>query len=730
MSQPQFPIQGRWVYQNDPQLFETLRKLTISHLQIALGRVLGKADDWLFDVAQKEGSVAGSPPLDAMRVLRLSRTALETGFTRHFEDGFESLLQQIDRSRKGPQELALVEADQLEAQLASEVVVEAITRAHGPALDAVERRFISMVGVQKLDTVLNPLSAASLANGMQAAQVEVSLPDNLRVVLFKIYERELVATLGILLTELNARMTNAGILPELGNPRPTEAAPAQSQPTAPAAPGTPAADSPAADDRAMFDALCGLLHSWRPQQGSAGAPGLGMTGAQGGGGPLTGEPRRPLALNEMLSVLTLLQPSVPGSVTEAMGNADASLSQLIKREMMQATGRIGLASEQVNMAPEHEDAVDLVAMLFDVLFDERDFEAQSRTLISRLVVPYVKAAVMDRRLFQYKTHPARRLLNSLSEAVEGNKGEGPQEKELLHKAEETVDRLVADFNEDIAIFETLEQELRAFLEQHNRRIELAERRATESQRGQERLEQARTLAAGELTRRTAERSLPAPLNDFLSRSWSHHLSMIALREGPDSPAWNAALAVADSLLELLPVHGRPTRSANSALQNLREPIESVLASSGITGESAAETIRNLAASIDLLQLPPETITADKVHVVTATASDVRPALIIVADKQRLDYSEEDIPQLRALRIGTWLDLAGEDGKLHPAKLSWVSPISSRLMFVNRRGVRILVASLEELAAMKKAGNLVLREQDQVFDQVMHRVMDRLQNDVA
>ena len=730
MSQPQFPIQGRWVYQNDPQLFETLRKHTVSHLQAALGRVLGKADDWLFDVAQKEGAVAGSPPLDAMRVLRLSRTSLEAGFTRHFEDGFESLLQQIDRTRKR-QELSLVEADQLEAQLASEVVVEAITRAHGPALDAVERRFTSMVGAQKLEPALNPLSAASLANGMQAAQVEVSLPDNLRVVLFKIYERELVASLGVLLTELNARMTNAGILPELGNPRPTEAVPAQSQPNSAAVPGASAAEeSPAADDRAMFDALCGLLHSWRPQQGGAGPGGMGATGAHGGGGPLTGEPRRPLALNEMLSVLTLLQPTVPGSVTEAMGNADASLSQLIKREMMQATGRIGLGSDQVNMAPEHEDAVDLVAMLFDVLFDERDFEAQSRTLISRLVVPYVKAAVMDRRLFQYKTHPARRLLNSLSEAVEGNKGEGPQEKELLHKAEETVDRLVADFNEDIAIFETLEQELRAFLEQHNRRIELAERRATESQRGQERLEQARTLATAELSRRTADRSLPAPLNDFLSRSWSHHLSMIALREGPDSPAWIAALAVADSLLDLLPVLGRSTRSAGSALQNLREPIENVLASSGITGESAAETIRNIATSIDLLQVAPEAVAAEKVQVVSAAAAEIRPALIIVADKQRLDYSEDDIPPLRALRIGTWLGLAGEDGKLHPAKLSWVSPISSRLMFVNRRGVRILVASLEELAAMKKLGNLVLREQDQVFDQVLHRVMGRLQSDVA
>ena len=722
MTHPQFPIQGRWVYQNDPNLFDTLRKRSVSHLQVVLGRVLGKADDWLFDVAQKEGSVAGSAPLDAMRVLRLSRHTLEADFTRHFERGFESLQRQMSQAGSDGQVLSLVEADQLEAQLASEVLVESISRAHGPALDAIDRRFALMVGVMKLDTGMNPLSASSLANGMRSAQAGVSLPDNLRVVLFKIYERELVASLGELLSELNARMTGAGILPELGSPRPTDEAGPQvsTVPSAAAAAETPG------DDRDNFDALCALLHSWRPQYGGGAVADPGVAA----GGSVAAGSRRPLALNEMMSVLALLQPSVPQAVQEAMANGEASLAQLIKREMLQSASRIGVPPDQVKMSAEHEDAVDLVGMLFDVLLDERDFESQARTLIARCVVPYVKAAVMDRRLFQYKTHPARRLLNSLSEAVEGNKGEGPQEKELLLKAEETVDKLVADFNEDIAIFETLEQELRAFLEQHNRRIELAERRATEAQRGQERLEQARTLAASELSSRIDERPLPAPLSEFLSRSWSHHLSMIALREGPDSTAWNAALGVADSLLQLLPKEGRPTRNATSALQNLREPIENVLASSGITGESAGETIRGLATSIDSAALVPVQLPAEKVRVVSAAAQEVKPALVLVSDKERLDYTEEDLAELRALKIGSWLDIAGEDSKLHPAKLSWVSPISSRLMFVNRRGVRILVASIEELAAMKKKGTLVLRAQEQVFDQVMHRVMGRLQNDVA
>ena len=39
-------------------------------------------------------------------------------------------------------------------------------------------------------------------------------------------------------------------------------------------------------------------------------------------------------------------------------------------------------------------------------------------------------------------------------------------------------------------------------------------------------------------------------------------------------------------------------------------------------------------------------------------------------------------------------------------------------------------SVEELAAMKKQGKLVLREQEHVFDQAMHRVMGRLQSDVV
>ena len=48
------------------------------------------------------------------------------------------------------------------------------------------------------------------------------------------------------------------------------------------------------------------------------------------------------------------------------------------------------------------------------------------------------------------------------------------------------------------------------------------------------------------------------------------------------------------------------------------------------------------------------------------------------------------------------------------------------MFVNRRGIRVLVASAEELAAMARLDRLRLREADNAFEDAMHRMTHRLQ----
>ena len=737
-------------------LVTAMRRRSTEHLQAVLARVFARADDWLFDLAKKDGVPDGSPYLFAMRALRTSRAPLERGFRDYLDKGFSSFETRTaprrpDEAESSLPELSLLPEAELEQQLATNLTAEAITRIHGNQLDELAGRLARMVGVAKLEADDNPLSAHALAGAIGAAHTGIELPDDVRMVLFKYYERELIHDLRDLLTDINARLEAAGFRSDKAAPKPAQkpkpkpdyVPPATADGYAPAASdympsgaGADPSEGAPAEDRAVFEVLQQLLHAWRPAQPGGGQQGGRQTGGAG---------QRPLQANEMMSLLSLMQATVPQAVNEALDRPEVSLAALLKNEVLRGASRIGLPPEDVSISQADEDAVDLVGMLFDVMFDERDFEQSARTMISRLVVPFVKAAVMDRRLFLYKTHPARRLLNSLAEAVEGNRGEGPQERELLQKAENTVDRLIAEFNEDLAIFETLEQELRQFLEQHRRRVELAERRAAEAQRGQERLEQARDLAKIELEQRTRGLDPTPAMRDFLERNWTHHLSMIALREGPDSGSWQTALTVADRLLSLLPKPGDPAEAIEPAVQAMREPIETVLASSGIIGEAAQDVMHGLADSLQRRargQAPAKTEVPAQHHddkvvqmperrsAVAAAMADLKPRLEVVGGKAGIEVSDSDVEQMRQIKIGTWIHIAGEDGKHHPVKLSWISPISSRLMFVNRRGVRVLVASVEELAAMKQAGNLLVREQEQVFDQVLHRVMGKLREDLG
>ncbi len=101
------------------------------------------------------------------------------------------------------------------------------------------------------------------------------------------------------------------------------------------------------------------------------------------------------------------------------------------------------------------------------------------------------------------------------------------------------------------------------------------------------------------------------------------------------------------------------------------------------------------------------------------------ALDLGAEARPESVDHADAARYRAMDIGTWLDFIDKDGKVQAGKLSWVSPISSRLLFVNRRGIRFCVASPEELVVMERLGRLRPHVDDGAFDSAMQGVIDRL-----
>jgi hypothetical protein len=690
-------------------LFEEIRKSAQERLGVAHEAVMRRTDDYLFD---RSASAADGADLTALRDLRRARAQLRQAFDRSVDAAFATLFQE-PQTTAVKHVLNLLSEDALEEQLASEQMVDNLLRRHGASLELLDQRLAVVADRSVLAPGVNPIGPQALAKAMRESLASVDLSTALRIAMYKFMERELATALTPLYDRINARLGEAGILPRL---LPSTPAVAPSQPVAPggfdAACVHETAGETTAQDHALFSSLIGMLQSWRQHVLPVGATSR-ANGAQ-------------LAVPELMSALSLLQREPPDMLDQAIGDRGLSLGDLLRREVLAGARRLGMGGEDLNLSTIQEDAVDLVGMLFDVLLDERDFEPGIRSKIGRMLVPFVKVAVKDRRMFVSKGHPARRFLNAVAEACEGNHGDAPQEKELLDHVDASIDRLVAEFNEDVAIFEVLEHELRGFMTQQRLRVEIAERRAAETQRGRERLEAARARAAADVGVRLSTRQLPATLEQLLSGYSIHHLTQLALRAGADAEPYARVLSMLDGLLEAA---DRSAAGINEAAVIDRPGLLEILASSGCVGTQAEAAIDAIERSLAKTS-EPDASTASLPAPVVAAAPASPPVLEVVGGRDQLDFDPEVAERMRALAIDTWVQLTGESGRSEPAKVSWISPISSRFLFVNRRGARVLVASAEELAAMEKQGRVHVRPSGSAFDNALQQIVGKLQTKMA
>ncbi|MCL1558814.1 DUF1631 domain-containing protein [Xanthomonas nasturtii] len=760
----------------DQRLLEQAYDAFVPALAQVFAAAVAHFDDVLFDRAESAGA-SQLLFLDGMRELRRKREDVASQFRQQLDDGWQALLlgtplsaEVVLAGDKGAGPLSLVPEHVLESRLAVRNLATVLLRDFKQVLARVDRRLGWVAGGLELVADTNPIGPEHLGVAIHEAFATCDLAPEVRLVLIKLCERDLAEPIGKLYARLDETLAKAGVMPEI------------SQPKRPPPRTQPRGDTP--EERAQADARGGsaemggddqndqyapawanrFLDRWAHSRGRMQA--AAQRGHADGGGGMEGEAdhpggsqgmlldalhellqqtrsvrdstasaasvavgqQRPLSQREMMSVLSLLQATPSATLQAAIGDDDESLAQRLKNEVLSSATRLGVDPATAKLDPMDEDAIDLVGMLFDVMLDERDLENRSREMIGRLVVPFVKVALLDRKMFVQKTHPARRLLNSLAEACEGNNGDSAAERVLMGKVEEIVDRLVAEFNENLAIFLTLEEEFRDFLSQHRRRVEIAERRATETQRGQEKLELARTRALAELEQRVlASAPLPKAVEDFLRQPWLHHLTMAILRDGDEGPGTLEALVLADGVLEELSearrhIVGKPW------LQVWQPALHRVFASVGLYGDAVVVAITALHDTLlAIAEARPELEKAlpelPQVNLPPPAAESVSVVLGAEAVAQSIDSA--DAERFRAMDIGTWLDFVDKDGKVQAGKLSWVSPISQRLLFVNRRGVRFCVASPEELAVMVRLGRLREHINDGAFDSAMQGVIDRL-----
>jgi hypothetical protein len=732
-------------------LLAAVRGTSSRHLKRLIGNMFDNVDDALFDLAEKaENNAAQTQYFDGMREVRKKRPLIERKFLDLASHAFSELARGTRHDRDNTHgetrgqdnaELSLIDDRELEESLA---VTSMIGKSEGrlsSALFAVNQRLTVICGGAKVDNADNPIGPTALARVFGESMQQLDVEVRVKLIVYKLFERYVLAGLESLFNEVNRELVHAGVLPQLrhhvskhgggGHAR----RPGRGQnPDAGAAGDALSEGDYAADDgqSELRAELVHTLHSLLAERRHA------SSSQAGGGVAYTGPSLSPA---ELLGALSVLQGEVARNTAAIPADMpmDASLSaedvQLLKQQLVSQISRLrGEAKSHVSGADE--DTIDLVSMLFEYILQDHNLPMEMQVLLARLQIPYLKAAILDRDLFARADHPARQLLDALAEAAKGWSPESDRDQRLLKKVRSTVESLLADFDDDIDLFTHKLDDFHRFLESGNKRAQLAEQRAAEATRGREKLQQARRRAAQEILARIDGRELPSLVNGILTRAWANYLVLTLLRNGEDSKEFRVGLRFVDDFV--WSVGTMHTDADRERLNQLLPLLEKSLRHGLATVAFQDTDVQALMAQLNTLYNGKLNTDAD----IAEPESDTSPipdSMEAIATPEALETNADEVPdepapedppevqRVRELKVGTWVEFEAHSERPERAKLSWISPISGKYLFVNRRGLKVADKTLRQFAAELASGDTVVLEELPLFDRALDAIVERLRH---
>ena len=86
--------------------------------------------------------------------------------------------------------------------------------------------------------------------------------------------------------------------------------------------------------------------------------------------------------------------------------------------------------------------------------------------------------------------------------------------------------------------------------------------------------------------------------------------------------------------------------------------------------------------------------------------------------------------VRTLDVGSWVEFYHVDGSKTPARLTWMSPVTGRYLFTDRKGMKVADATVHGLAVEMQRGNAAVIEDVPLFDRIIGTITEHLHADHA
>ena len=723
------------------------------NLERSLATTLDEFERALIQQANKPRvGEAGGRCLESIRRIKPTRADLAPRFMLALEDD----LAHFDRRVSAPatkkaepalaaawQDFSLVGSSELDESLTLREMAARVEARHSVPLFELGYRFGVLGARPAFDSESLPLGPGRITAALRYAVAALDLPLDHRVMFYQTFDRFAMSGVGALYTAANTYLAEQGILKYLqlqtlqrsrtAPPPPAEARAAPAAPPRPrggdrvevdvggfglaafevasSAPARPAAAAAPARDVArpqrpgtdtpeglQFDLLRLQLAARRRSQGAMPTP-------------KTADAYEPGA-RELQAALGVLQVRSPPTIMlggKVMQRTIAQLRQDLLNQLRHATP----PGQTPRLADEDADTVDLIGLLFEQLMLATRADGRTQSMLTRLQVPILRAALRDKRFFHNPEHPARRLLNSIVDTGAHWVDDGEPDPALVERMQRAIERINAEFDTDMRVFDQVGEELLTFVSSMARRAEVAERRLVEGCRGREKLAMARDTAARAITIRLATTKPSRLLRTLLEQAWTDVLALTVLRQGEKSDTYRRQLAVAD---QLIAVGGAMQSMLDKPLAaTWREEIESGLSQVGYHEDEIQAVVNRLFA--------PEQV-ADDDHAISQTDLAMR-----LKSKMRLGETVGDdaalrglmqrpasaslapaeaqtLEQLKAMPFGTWFEVSGaKPGEHQRLRLSWFSTLTGSCLLTNQRGLRVDERGLEQVARDLASGRL-------------------------
>jgi hypothetical protein len=701
-------------------LHETHR-IFVQSISPRLNHFFEGLNDFFFDMAeQAENNVLQNQYFAAIGDTRKNKSTLTRQFAKNVNIIFQKFknqdfvyfIENKQQTEETAKTLTLIKDDDLDQKLAINNVVAKISQIYLKELHLLNQRYAELAQMDHLIEQHNPIGPDAIVNAFALSLKVLKSENNIKLMIIKLFEKNMVESLGPAYRMVNKYLKKHGILPDL-----TFTVQQRTNTDQPINNSINYLAQKLSGEDENYKKIADILDHDREQieQNSYSAENIVQFSQLSD------------ALNQIKSELLTDQELASKDNISPLELKDELIRKLKSLKAMSA-------SQQLNAADEN--TIDLIGELFQFLVDDRNLPETIQLVLSKLQLPYLQIALKDPTFFSDKQNNARQLLNIIAESAVGWSPETDDKSLFLNKVKEIVNFILKNHEKNINYeklivrFIQLDQKLK-------KRADILERRTSAQISGRERLNVAKNNTADFLRTNLKGQKVPALIRELLLKPWANVLILSELRQ-QDSPG---ILEKHQNFVVNLIQAANPDnthKNSQAEIESLSEELTDGLKLVAIDSQDLQTKTKQLQKCLQKInglkasRKPVEFIDPSEILKLSKEFNQESSVGSLIEHPDQTLHSPENIPivddefneKAMNIKLGEWIEINSKD-QPQRVKLSWKSPISGKLLFVNAKGAKVVDLFPIELAEKLRKQDCITLQQVPLMDRAMSSIADKM-----